>query len=329
MERAAFYSIADSRHFIGVVALLNSLRLAGHDEQLFIADCGLEPAQRELLSPHASVMAAEARVPYELKVVLPSRYPAHAMALLDADIIVTRNLSELLDLAGQGRVAGFTDAVAHRHHPDWGDILGLGTARRQPYVNSGALFLPAGSELLSLIPSLQSRVDIGRTRIGSGTPSEPFYYVDQDLWNALLATTIGPDDLKILEHRLAPHPPFPGLTLIGDSALRCTYPDGVEPFLLHHVTRKPWLAHTRSNLYSRLLSRLVLGDDVALRLPPELIPRRLRVGRLASLERRRSDLLALGQAQRGKLGIRKRMREFRRQTVGGDKKPPSRGTMSP
>lgn len=319
MERTAFYSIADARHFLGVVALLNSLRLAGHDEPLFIADCGLEPTQRELLSPHAAVVAAEARVPYELKVVLPSRNPAHAMALLDADIIVTRPLSELLDLAGQGRVAAFTDAVSHRHHPDWGEILGLGTGRRQPYVNSGALFLPAGSELLTLIPSLQPRVDIRRTRIRAGTPSEPFYYVDQDLWNAVLSSRVASDELTILEHRLAPHPPFPDLSLVGEAALRCAYPDGVEPFLLHHVTRKPWLAHTQSNLYSRLLTRLLLGDDVALRLSPEMIPLRLRTGRLASMERRRSDLLALGQAQRGKLGIRKRLRERRRQTVHGDK----------
>lgn len=328
MERAAFYSIADARHFLGVVALLNSLRLAGHDEPLFIADCGLEPAQRELLSPHAAVVAADARVPYELKVVLPNRNPAHAMALLDADIIVTRPLSELLDLAGEGRIAAFTDAVSHRHNPDWGDILGLGTTRRQPYVNSGALFLPAGTELLGLVQSLQHHVDLSRTKIGTGTPKEPFFYVDQDLWNAVFSTRVGPDELTILEHRLAPHPPFPGLDLVDEASLRCAYPDGAEPFLLHHVTRKPWLVYTRSNLYSRLLTRLLLGDDVVLRLSPDMIPFRLRNGRLADMERRRSGLLALGQAQRGKLGIRRRLQERRQKTVGGEKKPSSRGTMS-
>jgi hypothetical protein len=33
----AFYAVSDSAHFIGLVALVNSLRLAGHTEPLLVA----------------------------------------------------------------------------------------------------------------------------------------------------------------------------------------------------------------------------------------------------------------------------------------------------
>ena len=59
MIDAAFYCVADERYFLGAVAVVNSLRLHGHTEPVFVGDCGLTSRQRELLDPHATVVVDE------------------------------------------------------------------------------------------------------------------------------------------------------------------------------------------------------------------------------------------------------------------------------
>src|SRR6185437_15799363 len=72
----AFYAVANEPHFLGLVALLNSLRLQGHGDPLLVADCGLAGWQRELLVPHAEVVEADRGIPpYLLKPVLPRARP--------------------------------------------------------------------------------------------------------------------------------------------------------------------------------------------------------------------------------------------------------------
>ena len=39
--RAAFYCVADERYFLGAVGMLNSLRLLGHAEPIYVLDCGV------------------------------------------------------------------------------------------------------------------------------------------------------------------------------------------------------------------------------------------------------------------------------------------------
>ncbi len=46
----AFYCISSDLYFPGAVALVNSLRLVGHTEPIFLLDCGLSDAHRELLA---------------------------------------------------------------------------------------------------------------------------------------------------------------------------------------------------------------------------------------------------------------------------------------
>ena len=43
------------------------------------------------------------------------------------------------------------------------------------------------------------------------------------------------------------------------------------------------------SIYSRLLARLLTGDDVAIRMPREEVPRRMRRGAAALAERRLTD----------------------------------------
>ena len=136
------------------------------------------------------------------------------------------------------------------------------------------------------------------------------------MFNATMAACLQPDEIVTVEHRLAPHPPFAGLHLLDKDRLLCQYPDGTRPFLLHHVLAKPWLKATRSNVYSLLLSRLLLAPDVALRLEPRQLPLRLREGCLAAGDRSRANMQAFlhghVRKQFGRLGIRTRLAALRR-----------------
>jgi hypothetical protein len=299
----AFYAVSDSAHFIGLVALVNSLRLAGHTEPLLVADCGLEGWQRRLLAPHADVRTMpKGALPHLQKGVLPLDESAAVMVLMDADLIVLQSVAPLLDEAAKGRVVVFADPVSHRFDSRWAELLNLSAVRRQPYVNSGLMILPGsvGRRFLQAFAERRPAVDHHRSRLAGSTPHEPFYYVDQDLVNALLGSVVEAEELEILETALAPHPPFTGVRVEKGADL---------PYVLHHIDRKPWLAATPRNLYTDLLPRYLLAPDVALRLEERQVPLRFRSGALAALERGRVDAAARIHAHRGKLGLRRWFRE--------------------
>lgn len=303
----AFYTLADANHYIGLVGLINSLRLQEHDEPIYVADCGLTETQRDRLCEHATLVPVSTDGPPNLvKTVVPLAHPAPVMILIDADIIVAKRLDDLVDSAGSGKIVAFADRVVHRFDDRWSELLGLGPLRRHAYVNSGLLAVgrEIGTPLLEQLAAGCRRVDAHLGYSVGGSSDYPFYYLDQDVLNAALATR-EPDELDVLSHELAPFPPFPGLRVNDEARLRCSYADGREPFLLHHVLGKPWLTATRWNIYSRLLARLLVGPDVAVRLEVDDVPPAFRPGATGWLERRRNDAVAtLGKA-RGKLGVRR------------------------
>lgn len=320
----AFYTVADRRFFPGLVALLNSLRLVGHHEPVLVVDAGLTPDQRDLLADHVSFVSPSPPQPAVfLAPVGPIRCPADVAVLIDADIIVTRPLTELIESARAGRVGGFVDCPdnSDRYHSEWGPVLGLGALRRQPYLNAGLLMFPDALSGRLLAPWTEGQTTIGmrQTRYGKARLDDPFYFADQDVLNAVLASRFALDELFFLPHRLAPHPPFSGVSLVDEEHLVCRYDDGTEPFLLHHVLAKPWLKDTRTTVYSTLLSRLLLAPDVALRLDPSMVPARLRQGWVGAVDRRRADATAYvranGRRQLGRFGIRTRLRARRARQV--------------
>ena len=73
-------------------------------------------------------------------------------------------------------------------------------------------------------------------------------------------------------------------------SLRCAHESGIEPLVIHHWLAKPWLEPTHHGVYSQLLSRLLVGDDLAIRIPPEQVPLRLRKGPLAYAARKRVNV---------------------------------------
>jgi hypothetical protein len=306
VNQAAFYCVADSSYFLGAVGMLNSLRVLGHREPAFILDCGLTPAQRESLASHATLVPGPGAVPpCLLKTIAPLRHPAHVMVLIDADIVATRSLAELIERASDGRVLAVKDGE-DRYFPEWGDLLGTAVPRRQPYVSSSLVILGGapGQEVLRLMDRLQAQIDIRGTPFATRVPdralfrgdyataaaSHPFFFPEQDLLNAILAAKLDPRQVEVLDRRLEADPPFAGVRVIDEMALRCAYDDGAEPYALHHFAVKPWLEPARHGPYSRLLRRLLTGADVSVRVREEELPLRLRSGVRAWLDRKRVDV---------------------------------------
>jgi hypothetical protein len=286
---AAFYCVADARYFLGAVGMINSLRLRGHAEPIHLLDCGLTEEQRRLVGSEAILHdAPEGVAPYLLKTLAPRANPAEVMVLIDADMIVTRPLAELIERARRGAVVAFEND-AQRFVPEWGELLDLGPGRPRPYVSSGLVVLggEVGEEVLRLLDDRQRRVDMGRTFYGTDEPGYAFTYPEQDVLNAILCTRADPDSVDTLPYRLMPNQPFQGLRILDERSLRCAYRDGTEPFVLHHYLFKPWLEPMYHGIYSRLLVRCLLAPDLAVRVPEHQVPLRMRSGLRARLERAR------------------------------------------
>jgi len=316
----AVYTVSDRRYFLGTVALLNSLRLLGHTDPVFLVDAGLSDEQRDIIAGHVTLIPAPEAVPaLFLKVLGPLSHPADVAILLDADVIVVRPLHDLIDVARGGRMVAFINNEPNhdRFFNDWGQTLALGPLQRRPYLANGQLWIPSSLSARVLQPcwDAQHRVDMQHTWVGTGTLVDPFYFAEMDVFNAVVAAYLEPHEVLAYDHRLAPHPPFPELAVVDKWRLLCRYPDGSQPFLLHHVLAKPWLKPTRANAYSRLLTRLLLAPDVSLRLDPELLPVRLREGWLAAGDRVRANAQATlsteTRKQVGRLKIRTRLRARR------------------
>ena len=295
LPSVSFYTVADSRYFPGVAAMVNSLRILGHNEVVHVLDCGLEPAQRALLAREATIVPCEdGRIPHLQKYVLPLERPADVMVIVDADVIFTRPLRELLTGAAAGQVVAFADRVPHRYFAEWGELLDLRGVTRRTYLNAGLIMLPRepGARILACAKKGLARIDVDNSMLGGGPPSYPFSYLEQDVFNAVLSAFTEPSEVLTLETRLAPVPPFSGLRIMDEARLRCCYADGVEPFALHHLDEKPWLVATGANAYSRLLTRVLLDPSAAVPVESECLPLRLRGGGLGACARRSSDVRA-------------------------------------
>lgn len=306
----AFYTLGDASYFLGVVALINSLRLLEHSEPVFVLDCGFTERQRMLLRAEATLVPlAGVDFPPLGKAIAPLLHPARQMILIDSDVIVLRRLSRLVEPVTEGRVVAFADPVSQRHDPRWSMLLGLPDVRRHPYVNAGFLaFSDASLPLLEEFHELCRRAKPENSIFGSAAAADPFYYLDQDILNALLGTRVDAEDLIVHEQRLAPHPPFRGLQFYAAQDQRHAYADATEPFLLHYAhPRKPWLAHTRSSVFTRRFCRLVIAPDLALKPPIGTVPWRLRTGARASFARANCSVRGRVADSRGRLGIRRRL----------------------
>src|SRR3712207_1182722 len=103
---AMYCTVADRTFFPGVVALLNSLRLAGADGRFVVLDLGLTDDQRGLLKGHADVVQVSSELA-DIQLLykpFPSQLqPKGVVVVIDSDMIVTRPLDDLVTAADGGR----------------------------------------------------------------------------------------------------------------------------------------------------------------------------------------------------------------------------------
>jgi hypothetical protein len=286
---AAFFCMSSDIYFPAAVGLVNSLRLVGHTEPIYLLDCGLSAEHRARLADEVTVVdGPEGVPPFLLKMFAPVRRPADVRVILDVDIVVTRPLTPLIEQAAEGRVvAGGTGM--DRYRPEWGELLDLGAVRPIPYLSTAVMALGGafGSEILRMVDERRDRVDFERTYFERDDPDYPLLHAEEDVLNAVVGARATDDQVVVLDPRLSASPPFEGLRVVDERSLSCAYDDGTEPYVVHHWLVKPWLEPTHHGVYSQLLRRLLIGDDVAIRVPEAEIPLRLRRGLRAYAERKR------------------------------------------
>jgi hypothetical protein len=282
-DRCTFFTVADSRYWTGAVALVNSLRLVGHEEAVVVLDAGFTPRQRAILEGAVEIVPAPAlRVPFLARWLTPLARGDGVHVLLDADLVAVQPLTSLIEQVEQGRVVAFVDRLATRSFAEWDALVGASQVHDHPYVNSGFLGLPSdlARDVLGRLRDAQERVDVASAALlGRGSVSDPFHFADQDTVNAVLRACVPRDRLLALEHRLAPTEPWDDVLVEDVHRVRCVNPDGSRPYLVHVVGPKPWLANVAPTAYERLLPRLLTGDDVAIRLDRGELPFRLRWSR--------------------------------------------------
>jgi hypothetical protein len=287
-----YFTVSNGRFFSGTVALLNSLRITGNDGDLVVLDQGLTPDQRRRLEPHARVEEIRGHAwllkPWLLKPYPFLMNPEGVVVLVDSDMIVTNSLDEVIAQAAAGRICLFPDHYLDRDRwfPEWQELFELQRPlRRGTYLNSGfvALSIRHWPNLLERWWKACGRIP--EDRIFS-TEDSPFRDPDQDALNALLMSEVEEGAVyELPEWGQAYH----GRVHVDDMrTLRCT-DRGREILILHH-SRRPKVLHTdgRSRIdpldaYLRLLPRVLLGDDVTLRLERRELPLWVRGGLAASV----------------------------------------------
>jgi hypothetical protein len=230
--------------------------------------------------------------PYLLK-------PAGTIVIIDSDMIVTRSLQPLLDLAGAGRICAFPDPEPSRWFGEWQQLFDLPCQpRHQTYVVSAFLAFSTvhWPDLLEHWWYACRRIWSHPTVVGGGkAPDGPSAQADQDALNALLmgelpdgALALQPADELVETQGLRQ-----GVRVLGARTLACSY-RGRPVTLLHSSgSPKPWDPRARfavrHNAYVRLLPRLLYGSDVTLRIAPAQLPIWLRPGASGRLAMRGLD----------------------------------------
>ena len=307
VKGTVFYTAIDARHFVGAVGLINSLRLSGHDQPIVVTDIGMTEPQRRAMEAAAEILdGGDTAHGVLAKPFGPLTHPAEVMVVLDADVLVLRSLDSLIDESRTGKLVFFENDDPTRFFTEW-SAMGA-PFRRLRYVIAGH-YLGPGRQLIDLLTrqvAFQETLDHRATHFGGGEESDPYYYADQDILNALLMTMVAPEIQVRIDRELSPVWPFTGVVCRG--GLECVTHDGRVPFLLHHILRKPWLASLGPNPYVEVLRYVLHHPDAPIALDPTILPLRLRDSRLYKLDRARASCQAtLSRTFRGRLGIRRRL----------------------
>ncbi len=280
---AAFYTVADSKYFLGLTGLVNSLRLTGHSQPIFVLDAGLTTAQRTALAGQCEfVPAPPVAVPRPAlwKAAGPRARPAEVVLMIDSDVVVTGSLEPLIEAARIGGICAYPDPDNGRWFGEWSSLYDLPPLRRQPYVNSGVVVAStrAWPRFVERWWELCCRI---RTHpaIYQGGRDAPTSQPDQDAFNALMMSEFPAGVLQSLPAHEAPISDDANrleVEVIDERSFSCAR-RGLPVRLLHYACRpKPWApearAHTQHHAYARLLVRATTWPDAPVRLPRSEIP---------------------------------------------------------
>jgi hypothetical protein len=289
---ATFFAVTNDGYFPAAAAMLNSLRITGHDHEIVFGDCGLRADQRARLEPHSMIVeipAAETRDPTLLK-SFPHVLDVHGvLVFIDSDMIVTDDLGPVLELAAEGRICAFGDPELDRRFPEWVDLFDLSAPlREQRFISAGFLAWSHAHwpGLLARWRELCERIPPGATLAHGATNRDPFAQGDQDALNALLMSEVPLEAVAILPDAERPVWLTTQVRIVNERALACRFGEAVPKLIHADGSRKPWQTRmwwrVRNDAYVRFFRRLVFADDAIVSVEPPEVPIWLRPTRLGT-----------------------------------------------
>ena len=269
---------SDSSYFTGTVALLNSLRLKGHLDDLVVLDNGLTGSQRTGLERHAMVVdrpEAGHESAFALKPFPFLCNPSGIVVVIDSDMIVSASLAPALAQAEAGQICLVEEEAGceDRWFAEWEDIFGLrAPLRHQIYCNSELVIFSVEHWPWLLERWWTACLQVPPHLILT-TYDNSVRFPDQDAINAILMSEVSAGSVSTLPASLEIYASdtLRGVEIAGGQNLACLK-DGTPVWILHHDQRpKVWQALGRPRMrpgdpFVRFLPRVLLGNDVDFRL---------------------------------------------------------------
>jgi hypothetical protein len=279
-DDACFFTISNDAYFPGLVALINSLVLTGHDYPIVVGDCGLTEQQQAMLLGYGRCRLFKldpntVQNPLQYKAFPYLAHTDGVAVIIDSDIIVTSSLEPIIERARNGKLCAFPNPD-RRWFSEWQDIFGLSTApRQQTYICSGfvAFSVSHWPNLFEQWWNACRAIHSHPTYQETGDVSGPTATGDQDALNALLMSEY-PSEAIFVE-RVDGQVDRPGLRKVKTvdvGTLACEF-GGYSPVILHAAgVPKPWMRKGAArNTYFVFLHRLLTGPDLQVRPPASML----------------------------------------------------------
>jgi hypothetical protein len=286
---ARFFTTSDAAYFPGLVALLNSLRLTGHEQELVVLDLGLTEPQRAALESKVTLYELPEGLTRHSMFVKP--FPAliepdGVVVLVDSDMIVTSSLEPIVQRAASGKICAFPNhySALTRRYDEWSELFELAAPlRSETYLNAGFVAVSV-EQWPTFLRRWWDACEAAEARFLSGEDREPVAQWDQDAFNALLMSEIPREDVEALP---AYEWHLDRVEIIDEARLECRAGGKVQPLL--HTPRSPkvWQRggwrhiEYQTRAYVRLMPRVLFARDVAVRLSPSEVAPWVRPGVLA------------------------------------------------